>query len=1120
MKTRNPYNQEFVTHAELEQTILNKEVERVIYIASDFPKLSSVKYGSVYVIGADVIDNDPTRTNTGQSFTQGQFIVWNGTSWTSSQLGKQTLWAYQDFAAGVITSTSVTLTQNQNGDGAEFIPANFYNYASIYRQDGTDWVYTNGFLGFTGKVAVSSQSGISIVLNKIPNSITACRIWWQYQGSRPASNYIIPPFAVSDDAEKLDTLFVSQDEVVNNLTTNDATKVLSAAQGKILNDTKQNFISSPVNGDIVTTDATGQGQDSGKKFNDNGTTTNDIWSASKIQGLLDTKAGETLNESKGFYDRTEFNLSWSNATRTITITRTGASFSFYVNNVKVTKNSDDLKQISNTEGMHFVYYDLNGVLQDTTTWSDDIILKYVPVCFVYWDATNGVSVPDAQIETHTANNFSGIIHLQQHRSVGTRYQSGLDLSVNADGGGSNNNQIQVAGASGMIWDEDLGHSIPSRALTDNIPVLYRSGASGLWRMDATLPYIVRTTGSGRAAYNQYTAGAWQLTEITNNNFGIAYVYVCPSITNKWIVVMGQDQYNNLNLARDAAKIAPSLGALPLQEFKLVGSIIFQTSNSYTNAAKSIIVTIDGTNPYVDWTTTNASADSATVNNSDIVYLQSEIDAINNAKNQPSGYAGLDASYKIVSKSSDGVKTGYVSTATDASDGNNVYLPRSRSNGEILCSEDGVHNTGDETIDGIKTFNDSPLVPKATNGDNTTKAASTSFVTTADNNVKLFVSDNYQNLAGLDTSSGYVGLTGYSINFKDTTGARKSLLTNSNTLARTYTFQDKDGTIADLADVALKAPLASPTFTGTVTVPNPSNATDAATKVYVDNASSNASVIAKVLTGFSAAGTRAAIAATDTILQAFGKAQKYFNDLASVAFSGSATDITTGTLPTAQLPTIPETKGGTNQTTYTLGDILYSSASNTLSKLAGNTTTTKKFLSQTGNDSVSAAPAWAQVAFSDLFGTITASQTPFFSSVFASTSTTQERADNSDISWTSAATYNGGTSSDISLSGSNMVFASGHKYLLTGNLTSSLDTDPAYGLTFSFRTGGANVGLLGYLESNPNGSTSDKGVGGTTDCIYVVDASNSQVTMTLRKVTSGAGSSSPTSRGHFKAITIA
>ena len=46
---------------------------------------------------------------------------------------------------------------------------------------------------------------------------------------------------------------------------------------------------------------------------------------------------------------------------------------------------------------------------------------------------------------------------------------------------------------------------------------------------------------------------------------------------------------------------------------------------------------------------------------------------------------------------------------------------------------------------------------------------------------------------------------------------------------------------------LKANLASPTFTGTVTVPTPTNNTDASTKAYVDAAQSAAQVYADSLT---------------------------------------------------------------------------------------------------------------------------------------------------------------------------------------------------------------------------------------------------------------------------------
>ena len=65
-----------------------------------------------------------------------------------------------------------------------------------------------------------------------------------------------------------------------------------------------------------------------------------------------------------------------------------------------------------------------------------------------------------------------------------------------------------------------------------------------------------------------------------------------------------------------------------------------------------------------------------------------------------------------------------------------------------------------------------------------------------------------------------------------------------------------------------------------------------------------------------------------------------------------------------------TNGGTGQNAYTLGDTLYSGATNTLAKLAGNTTTTKKYLIQTGTGAASAAPSWGTVDGADVTGNIT------------------------------------------------------------------------------------------------------------------------------------------------------
>lgn len=54
---------------------------------------------------------------------------------------------------------------------------------------------------------------------------------------------------------------------------------------------------------------------------------------------------------------------------------------------------------------------------------------------------------------------------------------------------------------------------------------------------------------------------------------------------------------------------------------------------------------------------------------------------------------------------------------------------------------------------------------------------------------------------------------------------------------------------------------------------------------------------------------------------------------------------------------------------TLGDIIYENATPTPARLAGNTTTTKKFLTQIGNGAISAAPAWdTTVPISTVVGT--------------------------------------------------------------------------------------------------------------------------------------------------------
>lgn len=108
--------------------------------------------------------------------------------------------------------------------------------------------------------------------------------------------------------------------------------------------------------------------------------------------------------------------------------------------------------------------------------------------------------------------------------------------------------------------------------------------------------------------------------------------------------------------------------------------------------------------------------------------------------------------------------------------------------------------------------------------------------------------------------------------------------------------------------------------------------------------------------------------------------------ASTAYApaaGSASITTVGTIGsgTWQGSAIGISYGGTGQTSKaaaynaltpitTLGDIVYGDAANSATRLAGNTTSSKRFLTQTGTGTVSAAPGWNAIVDGDIPSALT------------------------------------------------------------------------------------------------------------------------------------------------------
>jgi len=156
-------------------------------------------------------------------------------------------------------------------------------------------------------------------------------------------------------------------------------------------------------------------------------------------------------------------------------------------------------------------------------------------------------------------------------------------------------------------------------------------------------------------------------------------------------------------------------------------------------------------------------------------------------------------------------------------------------------------------------------------------------------------------------------------------------------------------------------------------------------------------------------------------------------------------VTTGTWSATQIGT---TKGGTNLVSYTLGDIIYASAANVLSKLAGNTTTGKQYLSQTGDGVNSAAPGWATIAGADVTGAALTKtdDTNVTLTLGGSPSTALLRASSLTLGWTGLlAGTRGGTGVNNGASlitiGGNVTFSGAFTFTatLTGNTNVTFPT---------------------------------------------------------------------------------
>jgi len=320
--------------------------------------------------------------------------------------------------------------------------------------------------------------------------------------------------------------------------------------------------------------------------------------------------------SNGFDSRETSEISFVDATRVFTIEPVDDAFYFWSGGEHYKVTEALTLTIPDVEGVHYVYFDTNGILQTTSTFTIETLIEDAAlVAYLYWDATNSQAI---LVNDERHGRMDPQTHIYLHTVFGSQWVSGLSLlEMNVDQSGDDDTSAQFAVEDGSIRDEDILQEIADGDPQElnpiaQIPMFYRDGTSGNWRMADATNFPIHYNSTTPAPYwNEYTGSTWQLTEVSGNDFVLTHYFALEGLDNQIIGLVGQTSYSTKAEAEEGAETEINdleVGSIDILTPELVplATVIWQVSNGYSNTVGARIVSTDDGSDYVDWRVSTSS----------------------------------------------------------------------------------------------------------------------------------------------------------------------------------------------------------------------------------------------------------------------------------------------------------------------------------------------------------------------------------------------------------------------------------------------------------------------------------------------------------------------------------
>ncbi|HHA19474.1 MAG TPA: hypothetical protein ENK70_07200, partial [Methylophaga sp.] len=327
---------------------------------------------------------------------------------------------------------------------------------------------------------------------------------------------------------------------------------------------------------------------------------------------FDVTVNNMREREAGFLERDEVTLDFDFATGLLSIIPVGVNFTIWSEGVKHVFTTTQTITIPKDALIRNVYFDVAGQLQTAIfpLPSNNTLIDKTQVCAVSVnvDESKFNQIFDlrytADMSPTTRKNF-----LNHH---GTNYTDGFELqTLTLDGDGSTDDQTQFSVVDGVANISDVYHFSTSdtQQLTfpANILMFYLEGTSWKVKPVDDYPFIgeghVASYTDTKLAYNpQNELGEGQLVECQEGWYVNVHYFATTGLDSTIIGLMGMREYPTIDNARNGGQNElQAVLSIPywFTFTTCIGSVIYQTSDTYTNTGHARIVTTDVGTEYID-----------------------------------------------------------------------------------------------------------------------------------------------------------------------------------------------------------------------------------------------------------------------------------------------------------------------------------------------------------------------------------------------------------------------------------------------------------------------------------------------------------------------------------------